>query len=128
MVFYVLWKHPGLALLSLTPVCNVQVVKKTGATLQIRTVQPPLVAQWNKRIQDLQRDIEHIGQVRLAFSHASFLRPSVSLLTNFLSCLSHPSQNLALYCCCCWIYKLPLDIQAGSCLAEFVLSSAAKNS
>lgn len=40
-----------------------QVVKKTGAKLQMRTLQPAIVAQWAARISSLEKDIARIGLV-----------------------------------------------------------------
>lgn len=41
-----------------------QVVKKTGAKLLIRTVQPEVVEQWSSRIHSLERDIQRVNLVR----------------------------------------------------------------
>lgn len=43
----------------------VQVVKKTGAKLQLRVVHPLLVEQWTQRIRELGRDIARINEVCL---------------------------------------------------------------
>lgn len=45
-----------------------EVVKKTGAKLLIRTVQPAVVAHWSSRIESLARDIARIVQVRACSS------------------------------------------------------------
>ena len=44
---------------------HVQVVKKAGAKLQMRVVQPALVEHWSQRIRSLARDISRINEVSL---------------------------------------------------------------
>ena len=46
-----------------------QVVKKTGAKLQLRVVHPSLVEQWAQRIRELGRDIARINEA-CHFLHA----------------------------------------------------------
>ena len=53
-------------------VSHAQVVKKTHAKLQIRSVQPAVVAQWTSRIEGLAKDIARIAQVCAQCCH----RPS----------------------------------------------------
>ena len=42
-----------------------QVVKKAGAKLQMRVVQPALVEHWSQRVRSLARDISRINEVSL---------------------------------------------------------------
>ena len=44
---------------------HVQVVKKAGAKLQMRVVQPALVEHWSQRARSLARDISRINEVSL---------------------------------------------------------------
>ena len=44
---------------------HVQVVKKAGAKLQMRVVQPALVEHWSQRIRSLARDVSRINEVSL---------------------------------------------------------------
>lgn len=68
---------------------HVQVVKKAGAKLQIRVVQPALVEHWSQRIRSLARDVSRINEVSL------FLQQPIAVHTFIETALQMPAHERA---------------------------------